>query len=101
MAKEKKVIGAEDLVNSISKDYIVGWSEFDEKKGLTVECLCAMCIEQIAKGNAQKHIQISTDEEGNGYHKLFYGFAQCEPIQMYGPVYEDGEPDHAQTLLLG
>lgn len=72
---KKKLIGAEELAKIVSKEYEVGYSEFKENKGMTVECLCAMCIEEILKGNAQKHIQISGDDEGNTFHTLFYGFA--------------------------
>lgn len=72
----KKLIGAEKLVKIISKEYDTGYQEFDQSKGLTVEALCHFCIEEILKGNGQKHIQISMDDEGNAYHTLFYGFAE-------------------------
>ena len=42
--------------------------------GLTVNQLFALCAEQIKKGNGNKHIIISNDDEGNGYHTLFYSF---------------------------
>ena len=43
-------------------------------KGITVEQLFNYCEEQIKKGNGSKEILISTDDEGNGYHTLFYAF---------------------------
>lgn len=42
--------------------------------GVTVGQLFLACKEQIDKGNKDKHILISEDDEGNGYHTLFYGF---------------------------
>lgn len=42
--------------------------------GITVNELNLAIQEQIRKGNGDKHILISTDDEGNGYHTLFYAF---------------------------
>ena len=42
-------------------------------KVLTVEDLFLICKEQIKNGNGDKKIMISDDDEGNGYHYLFYG----------------------------
>lgn len=42
--------------------------------GLTVNELSLACQDQIRKGNGDKHIIISDDDEGNGYHTLFYSF---------------------------
>ena len=42
--------------------------------GITVNELHLAVVEQIRKGNGDKHILISTDDEGNGYHTLFFGF---------------------------
>ena len=41
---------------------------------MTVETLFKMCVQEIKKGNGKKEIMISDDEEGNGYHELYYGF---------------------------
>lgn len=46
--------------------------------GLTVAQLLEFCKEQVEKGNGDKHIIISTDDEGNGYHTLFYSFTDDE-----------------------
>lgn len=43
---------------------------------LTIEQLAYMCSEQIRKGNGNKFILISNDDEGNGYHDLFFGFSE-------------------------
>ena len=44
------------------------------KLGLTVNELLLACQVQVSKGNGDKHIIISDDDEGNGYHTLFYEF---------------------------
>lgn len=41
---------------------------------LTINTLYKLCKEQKALGNGKKRILISDDDEGNGYHGLFYGF---------------------------
>lgn len=43
-------------------------------KPYTIEDLHAMCEMQIKKGNGNKYIMISSDDEGNSYHYLWYGF---------------------------
>lgn len=41
-------------------------------KGRTVKELFEACKTQIAKGNGDKHVLVSNDDEGNGFHTLFY-----------------------------
>ena len=41
---------------------------------LTIDTLYKLCKEQREKGNGKKRILISDDDEGNGYHGLFFGF---------------------------
>ncbi len=41
---------------------------------ITVRKLKDLCNEQIRKGNGDKKILISDDDEGNGYHSLFFPF---------------------------
>lgn len=54
-----------------------------ENLGLTVNDLFELCKEQIKKGNGNKHIIISNDDEGNGYHTLFYSFTDNKEILEY------------------
>lgn len=42
--------------------------------GVTIKDLFALISEQMARGNGDKTILISRDDEGNGFHTLFYGF---------------------------
>lgn len=43
---------------------------------ITVKELLKACQEQIKLGNGDKHILISRDDEGNGYHSLNYTFSE-------------------------
>ena len=45
-----------------------------DARGMTVSDLLTACEEQVAKGNGNRHIQISRDDEGNGFHPLYYQF---------------------------
>lgn len=49
-------------------------------KTFTVEQLALFCKEELKKGNGKKHIVISNDEEGNGYHGLYFGFTPCDKV---------------------
>lgn len=46
------------------------------KKGevITINELLEACKEQVDKGNGDKFVAISNDDEGNGFHMLFYLF---------------------------
>lgn len=44
--------------------------------GLTVKELLEACKKQVAKGNGDKIILLSNDDEGNGYHYCFYDFTE-------------------------
>lgn len=43
-------------------------------KTLTIDDLYALAKDLKAKGLGKKKILISDDDEGNGYHELFFGF---------------------------
>lgn len=71
--------------------------------GLTVKQLAKYCLEQIKKGNGDKVIQITQDDEGNGYHTLFYQFTD-NPIEIkecyeYGMFHDNVDVDN--VVLLG
>ena len=76
----------------------IGINEYKEKEGITVEHLCLLCLNEIVKGNAQKHVQISMDDEGNGYHTLFYGFSPAEGFDV-GDFHDDVKID--DIIVLG
>lgn len=43
---------------------------------ITVKDLLKACREQVAKGNGDKIIYLSNDDEGNGYHQMFFLFSE-------------------------
>lgn len=49
-------------------------------KAIKVRELKQLCDEQIRKGNGDKTIMISNDDEGNGYHYLWYSFTPIEEL---------------------
>jgi len=49
-------------------------------KPLTIKDLFNECKKQIALGNENKVIMISTDDEGNGYHYLWYSFTSATEL---------------------
>lgn len=61
-------------------------------KALTINDLLKECMKQVRKGNGDKVIMISSDDEGNSYHYLWYSFTSIEemeePIEFKGQVIE-------------
>ena len=41
---------------------------------ITIKDLLDECIKQVQKGNGSKKILLSSDDEGNEYHEMFFGF---------------------------
>ena len=60
-------------------------------KPITVKELRKFCDEQIKKGCGDNVIMISSDDEGNDYHYLWYAFTTVEqmeePIEFCGKFY--------------
>ena len=71
--------------------------------GLTVKQLKTFCNEQIKKGNGNKHILISCDDEGNGFHTLFYAFtdADVEGFEDLLGMEHDGTHTKDNCVILG
>lgn len=78
----------------------------DKYPALTVEDLLMLCKQQVAKGNGKKKILISVDDEGNGYHGLFYHFTDDKEsitaISKFG-LFHDREVDSMldDIIILG
>ena len=71
---------------------------------VTVEQLALMSANLVKGGKGKKKIMISSDDEGNEYHELFFGFTEnpkdifegkCAP---YSPVSMDKLEDY---VILG
>ena len=60
-------------------------------KPLTVNDLMKECIKEINKGNGNKIIMISDDDEGNGFHYLWYNFETVEDFDKQ--IEECGLPE--------
>ena len=71
--------------------------------GLTINQLLEECEKAKSKGFGNKKILISRDDEGNGFHTLFYGFLlDKKEIQEYkdmGLFQDDNEVE--DVVLLG
>lgn len=61
-------------------------------KPLTIKQLYNECKAQMLRGNGDKVIMISRDDEGNGYHYLWYSFTPIsefeKPFEMGGKKYQ-------------
>lgn len=78
---------------------------------LTVKTLYEYCEREIKKGNGDKKIVISDDNEGNGFHGLYYAFTELartpqgtysEEVQEYiDNIYDSGETNPDNLIILG
>lgn len=68
---------------------------------VTVRQLLDICKEQVKAGNGDKVVLISCDDEGNGFHTLFFGF-QSDPAEIRAcqDLFHDRN-DPATVVLLG
>ena len=46
----------------------------------TINDLAKLVDAEIKKGNGEKMIMLSDDDEGNGYHGLYYAFTPTEKV---------------------
>lgn len=74
------------------------------RRALTIEDLARLANEQVAKGNGEKKILVSDDDEGNGYHCLWAGFdeeflgeVESHPCPPYIPV---GKSEYEDCIIL-
>lgn len=64
---------------------------------VTVERLLKLLQEQVNKGNGKKKILLSNDDEGNGYHAMYYEVTEdVAGNDMWGEV---SNPD--EYVILG
>ena len=67
---------------------------------LTVRELLKFCQQEVAKGNGDKHIVVADDNEGNGYHGLFYAFTDCTE-DYQDEIYDSQYSSEKDTIILG
>ncbi len=81
-------------------------------KALTINDLLKECMKQVRRGNGDKVIMISSDDEGNSYHYLWYAFTTIkemeEPIKIGTKEYtstfdftNDKVAKKEDTIILG
>lgn len=67
---------------------------------LTVEILYELCKEELKKGNGNKKIILATDDEGNSYRGMFYGFTPAwDGIEE--EICSSRETDVKKLIVLG
>lgn len=71
--------------------------------GFTVYESKQFCDAQIKKGNGNKHVLISCDDEGNGFHTLFYQFIDSDDAGFEGllALEHDGTHTKDNCVILG
>ena len=67
---------------------------------ITVKEVYELCKAEIARGNGNKFIVISDDNEGNGYHGLFYGFADADDT-ILRLIYDSTAKTPEEIIVLG
>lgn len=71
-------------------------------KVITIDELYSILRTERIKGNGKKKIMISSDDEGNGYHPLFFGVTPITDdfsyTLFYGVPFKDAKNDY---VILG
>lgn len=67
---------------------------------ITVKELLELCKQAVKEGHGAKHIVISDDNEGNGYHGLFYGFTPLTEGEDE-LIYDSKTSSLCDTIILG
>ena len=70
---------------------------------LTVKRLAEACDEMIAKGYGNRVIWISSDDEGNAFHQLFYSFTPLDDSNIgdFYLAHTGDELDKDKDIILG
>lgn len=69
---------------------------------ITVAELYMMCQQQIKAGNGGKYIIVSDDNEGNGYHGMFFGLTPIkgETKGCIGEMISDSQVEDIDKLII-
>ena len=70
-------------------------------KEMTVKDLAMACKQQIAKGNGDKIILLSDDDEGNGYHTMYYLFTDSKESVAACLELEHDDHNADEVVILG
>lgn len=66
---------------------------------MTVKELMEFCKKEVEAGNGDKMIVISDDNEGNGYHGLFWQFSPAD--DFVDSIYDSKSTDPNEIIVLG
>ena len=69
-------------------------------KQMTVNDLFELCKKAIREGHGNKNIVLSDDNEGNGYHGMFYGFTEVTE-DFEDEIYDSVTTSASDTIILG
>jgi len=71
-------------------------------KQIKLKDLYAACKEQMALGNGEKVLVVSDDNEGNGFHGMFFTITPIEPKMKgyYESLIMDSCETNADNILL-
>lgn len=70
-------------------------------KAITIKELEEECKKQIKKGNGNKTIMLSNDDEENGYHYCWYLFSTPDEILMEDYFIDEKIASKEDTIVLG
>ena len=70
-------------------------------KPITVSQLKKMCETEIKNGNGDKVIMISDDDEGNGFHYLWYSFTYVDDSTCEDYMINEKIASKDETIILG
>ena len=69
---------------------------------LTVKDLKKFCEQEIKNGNGNKLIVVSDDNEGNGFHGLFYAFTTIKENEKdWFSIYDSHSEEPNEIIVLG
>ena len=69
---------------------------------MTVKELKKLVDQEIKNGNGNRMIVISDDNEGNGFHGMFYGFTIINPKEKdWYPISDSCSDDIDKVIVLG
>ena len=73
---------------------------------ITVKVLYELVQKEMLKGNGDKMIVLSDDNEGNGYHGMFFGFVSAPKtvkatIDASNGVYDSVSENPKEIVILG
>lgn len=73
-------------------------------KQIKLKDLYQSCKEQMEAGNGEKSLVVAADNEGNGYHGMFYALTVITPENVdgfSGLIGDNADPDIYNIIVVG